>query len=115
MYRVIAILLSVLVGICTAGINVRKTHNVMENYLESPVMPRIPKCYDSSQPVNKNNGNKRNCIPNLPRHSMKKIMLCSHFKNEEAFLAEFVSYYKVHGFERIVFWDGNSTDNFRTE
>ena len=86
MYRVIAILLSVLVGICTAGINVRKTHNVMENYLESPVMPFY-----------------------------KKIMLCSHFKNEKGFLAEFVSYYKVHGFERIVFWDGNSTDNFRTE
>jgi hypothetical protein len=71
-------------------------------YLDSPVMPRIPLC-DASKPVQ------------LEKKSSKKIFLCAMFKDEEGFLAEFVAYYKVHGFDHIMLWNGNSRDDYMSE
>jgi len=65
-------------------------------------MPRIPKCRAE---VNKE----------VPKSSKKKFLLSTMFKDEEGFLAEFVAFYKIHGFDHIILWDHNSTDNFREE
>jgi hypothetical protein len=98
-----------------AGVTVKKTNAVLANYLESPVMPRIPKCYDNRKPINHGSGNDKNCIPELKKTTKKKFFMCTMFRNEEGFLAEFVSYYKIHGFDHIILWDGNSTDQFAVE
>ena len=50
------------------------------------------------------------------QHSAKnKLFVAAMFKDEEGYLAEFVAFYKVHGFNHIILWDHNSTDNFRDE
>jgi len=112
---VLAGLLSLCQAAGTTGVTVKKTNAVLENFLESPVMPRIPKCYDDRQPISHASGSDRNCIPELKKETKKKFLMCAMFRNEEGFLAEFVSYYKIHGFDRIILWNGNSTDEYATE
>ena len=76
---------------------------ISADYLDSPVMPRIPNC------------NAYNKSLSLEKKSQKKIFLCAMFKDEEGYLAEFVAYYKIHGFDHIILWNGNSKDDYITE
>ena len=73
-------------------------------YFDSPVAPRVPNCKAIM-----NNRNR------LYKTTKKKLFVATMFKNEEGYLAEFVAYYKIHGFDHIILWDHSSTDNFREE
>lgn len=86
------------------------SRNVMEDFNEYSLMPRIPKCYDDNKAVSKTN-----CLPKLKKKTSEKFLLCSSFRNEEGFLAEFVSYYNLHGFDRMILYDFNSTDKYMNE
>ena len=80
-----------------------------KSFLQSPVMPRVPKC---------GRGNaigKSIKKPQLVKETKKKFLLSTMFKDEEGFLAEFVAFYKIHGFDHIILWDHNSADNFKQE
>jgi hypothetical protein len=74
-------------------------------FLQSPVMPRIPQCKEDLP----RKGRK------LAKQTKAKFLLSTMFKDEEGFLAEFVAFYKIHGFDHIILWDHNSADNFRQE
>lgn len=48
-----------------------------------------------------------------PRKQTKwKGIVCPMVKNEEGFLSEWVAYYEVQGFDKIVIFDNNSTTTF---
>ena len=49
------------------------------------------------------------------KRTEKKAILCPMIKNEEGFLSEWVAYYQMHGFNKIIFYDHGSTDNFIDE
>jgi hypothetical protein len=58
------------------------------------------------------------CDTNSPRIQKKtnaKAILCPMIKNEEGYLAEWVGYYQMHGFDHIMFFDDNSSDKMMTE
>ena len=44
-----------------------------------------------------------------------KFFLCAMFRDEVGYLAEFVAYYKVHGFDHIILWNHESSDNYIDE
>lgn len=70
--------------------------------MSNTVMPRLPDC---------SSGN----ITTLEKKTKAKFFMCTMFKDEEGFLAEFVAFYKVHGFNHIILWNHQSSDNFYKE
>ena len=68
----------------------------------SPLFPRIPNCAIKNRPV-------------LRKRTKKKFLISTMFKDEEGFLAEFVSFYKIHGFDKIILWNHESPDRYMDE
>jgi len=67
--------------------------------MSAVMKPRVPNCKSmQSTEVAAN--------PTIP-----KILICTIFKNEEGFLAEFVSFYKVLGVSHVMLFDHHSSDN----
>lgn len=71
------------------------------SYWDSVASPRLLKC------------SKRLRV--LSKRTDKKFLVSSMFKDEEGYLAEFLSFYKVHGFDRVLLWNHGSTDDFMDE
>jgi len=46
-------------------------------------------------------------IQQLTKKTAKLTGICTMIKDEEGFLAEFVSYYIVHGVNHVIFYDDN--------
>ena len=65
--------------------------------LDSPVYPRTGSCEHPQQ--------------SFTKVTTKKFLLGVMFKDEEGYLAEFLSYYKVQGIDHVILWDNNSTDD----
>ena len=51
----------------------------------------------------------------LKKKTNKKGILCPMIKDEEGFLAEWIAYYQVHGFDHIMLFDDESSDNYKKE
>jgi hypothetical protein len=55
-----------------------------------------------------------------PYETIKKIttktaLTCAMIRNEEGFLAEWIGFYQMHGFDHIVLFDHDSSDQYRKE
>jgi hypothetical protein len=66
---------------------------------KSPFYQHIPDCQND------------NTNPPVKETSSKGI-ICTLVRDEEGFLSEFVAYYEMHGFDKIVLYDNNSTQSF---
>ena len=45
------------------------------------------------------------------KQSALKGIVCALIKDEQGFLSEFAAYYVLHGFDHIIFYDNNSSQN----
>lgn len=48
-----------------------------------------------------------------PKRTTWKGILCPMIKDEVGFLSEWIAYYELHGFDKILFFDNNSTTSLR--
>jgi hypothetical protein len=48
----------------------------------------------------------------LRKKTEMKGILCPMVKDEKGFLSEWVAFYEVQGFEKFIFYDNNSTEDF---
>lgn len=69
--------------------------------LDSVVYPRSDSCENAKKVFKK--------------ATRKKFLLGAMFKDEEGYLAEFLSYYRVQGIDHVILWDNNSTDGSHRE
>ena len=69
---------------------------------DNPIFPKLSSCDVEN-------------YNDLTVNSNNKAFVCSMIKDEEGYLAEFVAYYKVHGFKHVIIWNHNSQDNFMEE
>ena len=53
--------------------------------------------------------------PRVTKVTEKKAILCPMFRDEQGFLAEWIAYYKLHGFDHIMLFDDGSADGYRDE
>ena len=54
-------------------------------------------------------------IIRVSKKTKEKAILCPMFRDEEGFLAEWIAYYQMHGFDHIMLFDDGSVDNYREE
>lgn len=66
---------------------------------KSPLFQHLPQCNDTSPPQRSTKSN-------------WKGILCPMVKDEVGFLSEWVAFYEVQGFSKIIFFDNNSTTSF---
>lgn len=69
---------------------------------KSPLFQHLPQCNDSLQIT----------PPKRLTRSSWKGILCPMVKDEVGFLSEWVAFYEVQGFSKIIFFDNNSTTSF---
>jgi hypothetical protein len=67
----------------------------------SPYQQNLPECSTSYDKVVKK--------------TTEKAILCPMIRDEEGFLAEFIAYHQVHGFDHIMIFDDGSIDGYRDE
>eukprot|EP00605_Chrysophyceae_sp_TOSAG23-4_P000040 GSChrysophyteH1.ASY1.ANO1.42.1 assembled CDS len=67
----------------------------------SPYDQRLPECSED--------------YPRVVKNTTEKAILCPMIRNEEGFLAEWIAYYQMHGFDHIMLFDDGSTDSFAEE
>ena len=68
----------------------------------SPYNQKLPNCDDKKYDI-------------IQKKTNTKAILCPMFKDEEGFLSEWVGYYQMHGFDHIMMFDDNSTDDSLVE
>ena len=51
----------------------------------------------------------------IVKKTTEKAILCPMIRDEEGFLAEWISYYQIHGFDHIMLFDDGSVDSYRDE
>lgn len=73
----------------------------VDPYFDSVTSPRLFNCKKKTM--------------TLQKVTEKRFLVAAMFKDEEGFLAEFLAFYKVHGFERVLLWDHGSTDGYMNE
>ena len=76
--------------------------SIQENNIhKSPLYQYLPDCKDQNhQNINR-----------IVKKTDSKALLCPMFKDEEGFLAEWVSYYQIHGIDHIRLYDDDSSDH----
>ena len=58
---------------------------------------------------------KKSDYPQVVKKTTEKAILCPMIRDEEGFLAEWISYYQMHGFDHIMLFDDGSVDNYAEE
>lgn len=72
--------------------------------------------FQEKSPYNQNlNDCTKTQYPTIQRKTNVKAILCPMFKDEEGFLSEWVAYYQMHGFDHIMMFDDESSDNSLVE
>lgn len=51
----------------------------------------------------------------INKHTSKTALTCAMIRNEEGFLAEWVAYHQMHGFDHIILFDHGSSDGYLNE
>jgi hypothetical protein len=70
-------------------------------HVSSPYEQHLPECSQS--------------FPRVKKITKEKAIVCPMFRDEEGFLAEWIAYYQLHGFDHVMLFDDGSVDNYREE
>ena len=57
----------------------------------------------------------RQPYPIIAKQTTKKALACPMIRDEQGFLAEWIGYHQMHGFDHIIIFDHGSTDNYTVE
>jgi hypothetical protein len=68
--------------------------------------------YNIAQPLSDQNLSKCGNGNMIRKKTEKKGIVCPMVKDEKGFLSEWVAFYEVQGFDKVIFYDNNSTEDF---
>ena len=57
----------------------------------------------------------RQPYPIIAKQTTKKALACPMIRDEQGFLAEWIGYHQMHGFDHIIIFDHGSIDNYTAE
>lgn len=57
----------------------------------------------------------RKSYPIIKKKTSKKAIVCPMIRDEQGFLAEWIAYHEMHGFDHIIVFDHGSSDNYTAE
>ena len=66
-------------------------------------------------PYNQNLPNCKQGFTKIRKKTKEKAILCPMFKDEMGFLNEWIAYYKLQGFDHIMMFDDDSSDDYASE
>lgn len=91
----------------SSSIAPKKALDDLSEYYKAVLAPRIPNCDNTTTPSALPYANKVN--------TEAKVLTCTMFRDEEGFLSEFVSFYRVLGVHHMLLFDHFSIDNSTAE
>ena len=95
---VIMYLGKVMLLLCFAALLLLSTQALEPTDPRSPLYQHLPDCLNDPH---------HHRVP--PKRTTWKGILCPMIKDEVGFLSEWIAYYEVHGFDKIILFDNNST------